>query len=455
MRAKTDLTQGPIFPALLKMTFPILIGMTAALFSNIVDGIFAGRLGLQASMAVLNYGFPIFYLLFAFFNGVSIGTTSNLARLIGAKKIDEAQNNMSQILWVNLAILAASVAIFPFILKEYLIFQKASAETQLLTHQFLTYVLIGMPFLLISLTLGGGLRAEGNMRALATSQMLGVISNLLMAPFFIFSDFNFLGVHWTGLNLGVKGAGLASSCSSFLTALYILRIYFSKKTQLRWILKPQWVNTSGIAAIFKVGIPSSISQLLIGLNWILMTRLTAHFGESAVAAIGIGGRLDLLSVFPALAIMTAVLTMVGQNYGAKKYDRVREAVRVGLLTGFIGIGGIGLIIHFAGKGIIGIFHPDAATQLSALHYLYISTWGFGLVGLNIVSSGAFQGLGRGLPFLLLTVLRLVGLTFPIAYFLSLHYQAYGVHYAPVIANFITAVIAVVWILTVTKRLKTT
>ena len=192
--------------------------------------------------------------------------------------------------------------------------------------------------------------------------------------------------------------------------------------------------------------------ILIGVNWILMTRIAANFDEASVAAIGIGGRLDLLSVFPALAVMTSVLTLVGQNFGAGHPERVRAAARAGLMTAFTLLASIGLIAFTFRNGLIGLFHQDPETHALAVHYLSWQCLGFALVGINIVCSGAFQGLGRGLPFLFLTTLRLLVIAAPLAWFLSLHFGPKGMHYAPVIANCVTAMMALLWIRAALKKL---
>jgi len=443
------------------MSLPILIGMMSQMLLNVIDGIYAGRLGLEASMAVLNYGFPVFYLLFAFFNGLSIGTNSVLARYIGGKHEGKAENALGQILWITMGILVVLVGIELLLqpLNYYLHFLKATENAARLTHQFLAFLFLGMPFTLLALTLGGGgLRAEGNMRAMATAQMMAVFINILVAPFLVFGAFHAFGLGLHGFGLGVKGAGLASTVANVIASLYIIRLYIARKTLLRWILLPKWESLEGVKGIFKVGVPSSISQILIGVNWIIMTRLAVKFGATAVAAIGIGGRLDLLSVFPALAIMTSVLTLVGQNFGAKQYDRVRATVRIGLLTSFTTLTALSLIVFTFRHGIIGFFHQDPKTHDAALHYLSFQCLGYGLVGINIVCSGAFQGLGRGLPFLLLTTLRLLFVALPLAYFLSRPiaeggFGEYGLHYTPVIASLLTAVLATTWILSAVKGLK--
>ncbi len=441
------------------MSLPILIGMMAAMALNIIDGIYAGRLGLEASMAVLNYGFPVFYLLFAFFNGLSIGTNSVLARYIGGKHDGKAENALGQIVWISHGNPRHHRGGGTAVAAPERLPALSQGQPTARPHHHPPipdcYLYIGMPFTLITLSLGGGgLRAEGNMRAMATAQLLAVLVNILIAPFFIFGAFHAFGLGLHGFGWGVKGAGLASTAANIIASIYIIRLFVAKKTQLRWILLPKWDSLEGVKGIFKVGVPSSISQILIGVNWILMTRLAANFGDTAVAAIGIGGRLDLLSVFPALAIMTSVLTLVGQNFGAKQYDRVRATVRAGLLTSFLTLTAASLIVFTFRHGIIGFFHQDAKTEAAALHYLSFQCLGYGLVGVNIVCSGAFQGLGRGLPFLLLTTLRLVFVALPLAYFLSRRFGEYGLHYTPVIASLlIAAVIAVTWILSAVNGLK--
>jgi putative MATE family efflux protein len=453
VKPRRDLTQGAVLPHIARMSLPILIGMTAQMLLNIIDGIYVGRLGVESSVAVLNYGFPVFYLLFAFFNGLSIGTNSVLARYIGGKQEARAENALGQILWISMGLFLVLSLLLTVGLPFYLDFQKASPVTNRLAHQFLFFLLLGMPFTLITLSLGGGgLRAEGNMRAMASAQMLAVLSNILIAPFLVFGNFHAFGLSLRGLDLGVRGAGLASTVANILATIYIVRLYTGRKTLLRWILVPKWDSLEEVKGIFKVGVPSSVSQILIGLNWIIMTRMAADFGEGAVAAIGIGGRLDLLSVFPALAIMTSVLTLVGQNFGARRFDRVREAVRVGLLTAFLSLTAVSLLVFTFRHPIIGVFRQEPRVHDAALHYVSFQCLGYGLVGINIVCSGAFQGLGRGLPFLFLTTLRLLIVALPAAYLLSRHLGEYGLHYAPVIASFITALLAVTWILSAVRAL---
>lgn len=447
------MTIGPVFPHLLKMALPMMIGMMSHMLLNIVDGIYVSRLGMDQSLAVLNYGFPFFYLIFAVFNGLTSGTTSLLARSIGARQIEKAEHTLCQIVWVGLGILAAFLCLCPFLVPAYLGFQDASPQAAAYTRQYLIPLFAGMPFTVIALLLGSGLRAEGNTKTLMKGLMLGTLVNVLLAPFLIYKSFRFAGVEWSGLDLGVAGAGWATAVSNFLTALVVVGIFLRGGTVLRMRIRPSWSDVSGLKESFAVGLPSILSQSLIGINISIFTSLATPFGAAAVAAIGIGSRLESLAVFPSLAIMIAVLSLVGQNFGARRFDRVEQSVRVGLLTAFVTLLAIGLLVHLLRAPLIGWFHPDPAAVPSALHYVGILSLGFGFAGISIVSSGAFQGLGRGIPFLMLNAMRLVVIAMPAGFLLSRSHGEYGLHYAPIIASATTAAVAATWILSAVRRLR--
>ncbi len=435
-----------------RMALPMLIGMSAHLLLNLIDGILVGRLGINESLAVLNYGFPYFYLIFAFFNGVSTGTTSTLARMLGAKDEVQAQNTLSQMIWISLGLFACMMALTPLLLPAYLNLQEAQPIGASLATQYLLYMFLGLPFTILALLLGGGLRAEGNMRAIMNAMLVSTLANLAMAPFLIFADFSLFGTDWKGLGLGVRGAGIATALANLLSALLIGRLFFGKETRLKLVWWPKWNDWSGVKSTFAVGFPSIVSQALIGLSLIILTRAAVAYGPAAVAAVGIGARLDVLAVFPALSIMIAVLSLVGQNFGAKRYDRVAETVRLGLLTGLVTLSVVGLLVFFFRGPLIGLFHPDAETYASTRHFVKYLALGYGFVGISVVASGAFQGLGRGMPFLVINVLRQVFLLGPFAYFFSAGFGEYGIHYAPLSAAAITATVAAIWILRTASRL---
>src|SRR5690606_18486248 len=128
-----DLTQGPVLGHLLRMAVPMMIRMTAHMFQNIYDGVLAGRLGIHESMAVLNFGFPFFYLVFAVLNGLSTGATSILSRMLGAGEDSRATSALTQVAWINLGIVFGALLLYPVLLPWYLNVQNAPPEAAALT----------------------------------------------------------------------------------------------------------------------------------------------------------------------------------------------------------------------------------------------------------------------------------------------------------------------------------
>lgn len=431
----------------------MMIGMTAHMLLNIVDGIYVSRLGLEASLAVLNYGFPFFYLIFAVFNGLTSGATSVLARNIGAGELAKAENSLSQITWSGLFLFVVFLFLMPFALPAYLHLQEASLESSALTWRYLIALFAGVPFLVIALLLGSGLRAEGNTKTLMKGLLAGTLLNIALAPFLIYETFTFAGLTWKGTGWGVAGAGIATTVANLITTAVVLAIFLRGRTTLRPRIWPSWEDLSGLKDAFAVGLPSILSQALIGVNIFILTKLATPFGPSAVSAVGIGTRLDTLAVFPSLAIMVAVLSLVGQNFGARRFERVEQSVRIGLGAAFATLLVIGLVVHFARASVVGLFHPAPEVLPSALHYVGVTSLGFAFTGISIVSSGAFQGLGRGLPFLFLNVLRLVLIAMPAGWLLSTTVGERGLHYTPLLASSASALVAGTWILSVVVRLR--
>ncbi len=171
-----------------------------------------------------------------------------------------------------------------------------------------------------------------------------------------------------------------------------------------------------------------------------------------MAAVGIALRLDILSVFPSLALMVAVLSFTGQNFGAGLLDRVRAGVRTGLLAAAVSLFVTGLVVHFLRAPLVGLFDPAPETAASAAHFVGVIALGYAFTGMSIVASGAFQGLGRGLPFLLITTLRLVLVSAPAAWYLSARFGENAFHYAPLLSSVLSGALAVAWILLATRRL---
>jgi len=452
-RSSRDLTQGSIYAHIGKMALPMFLGMLAHMLLNIVDAIYVSRLGTAQSLAILNYSFPLFYIPFALYNGLSTGVAAILAQLIGSKNFGLAQKTLSQTVLCSLLMYFVLTGCYFIFIPLYQTAFKIPQDIFHYTYSYVSIVLVGMFFSSISLVLGGALRAEGNMRTGMNAMILGTLLNLILDPLFIFSE---LPGSIPGLGWGVAGAAWATNIASLAMFLYILQFYLRKKSLIPWPQKLEFHKTefSGLKKVFQVAWPSMLSQSLMGFNTLAITYLASPFGLTAVGALGIGLRLDIIAIFPALSIMTAVTALVGQNYGAKNFDRLNESIRKGLMISFLFVGSIGMLTFFIRGSLIGLFKPNEQVYFSAYEYMGFNSLSYAFIGLAMVSAGAFQGLGKGMPNLFITGSRVLVLNFFLGYILSKYTSLgeKGLHLAPPLTNLVVGTIAALSIYKLTQKL---
>jgi Na+-driven multidrug efflux pump len=197
-----------------------------------------------------------------------------------------------------------------------------------------------------------------------------------------------------------------------------------------------------------LGAPTSAEQVLRSLGFIIMTTLVVAYGTTEVAAYGVGANVMMVVIIPALGLSLAVAALVGQNIGAGKSDRAREAVRVGLKFSFVALTVAGILAYFLAKPIVGFFiSSDSAEVVSqAISFVQVTTFSFGLIGLQMVLFGAFRAAGSPGVALFLTFVAQWLFQLPLAFVLS-RYTSLGIEgiwWAGPISQFATVVIAFLW-----------
>jgi putative MATE family efflux protein len=202
-----------------------------------------------------------------------------------------------------------------------------------------------------------------------------------------------------------------------------------------------------IKKMFKLGFPASIEQSTRALGMTIMTFLVATFGTLTIAAYGIGSRILSFVIIPAMGLSMATSTLVGQNIGAKKLDRVEKVVRLSSLIGFIFLTLTGILVFFFASQISAIFIPgEIETIQSSALFIKIMALTFGFIGIQMALSGALRGTGNTMVSMVLSIISLWVLRFPLAYILSMHTKLaeVGLWIAFPVANVIAAIITIVW-----------
>jgi len=430
--------EGPILAPLVKLTFPIFFGMVFQILYNIVDTIWISRIDLADPSYVGGVGivFPVFFFVIALASGIMIGTSSLVARSIGAKDKYVLDRTAESGLFIGL-ILAAVVLVLGYLFDERML-RLLGAKDDYFTHglEYLRYILPAGAMMIVLDVFAGILMGEGLMKHIMYAMIISTMTNIALDPVFIFY-----------LKMGVGGAGLATVVSQIVPFIYVFFLFHKKKTTVPIEWKPRNIKASIVKQIVIIGIPQSAGHISMAISFIFFNRLIMSIDPLALTAFSICGRFDYIILVPMLSFGSAMLTMIGQNFGRKNYRRVLDIWKVGLFTMLVVTAFLaGLLVLFASR----IF-PFFSTVDQVVRYAVLQTriveFSFVMGGIAIIAQSAFQGIGRALPGLVLTIIRIVGVSLPLAYILvyTTNLGIYGIWYGIIIGNVTSALVALFWV----------
>jgi putative MATE family efflux protein len=429
---------GPILKPLVKLTLPIFFGMVFQILYNIVDTIWISRIDLNDPSYVGGVGivFPIIFLVIALASGIMIGVSSLVARSIGGKNQYVINRTAESGLIVGF-ILAIFLLVLGYIFDDKLL-RMLGANGDYFTHglEYLQFMLPAGALMIISHVFAGILMGEGLMKPIMYAMILATISNIVLDPVFIFL-----------LGMGVRGAGLATALAQIIPYVYILTLFRKKKTTVPIEWKLQNINPGIIKQIVAVGFPQSAGQITMAISFLFFNRLVISIDPLALTAFSICGRWDYMLIVPILAIGSGMLTMIGQNYGRKNFQRVLHIWNVSLLTM------VGVMVFLA--TILVLLAPKIYPFFSkvdeVIRYAVLQTriveYSFILGGIAMLARSSFQAIGRAMPGLIITIIRIIGVALPVAYFYVyvMDLGIFGVWFGLITGNLIAAIIALLWV----------
>lgn len=400
------LTSGPIAAAILRLAWPVVTSMFLETAFNVANAFWMGHYSAAAMAAVISSGF-IIWLCFSLFAVVATGTNAMMARFIGARDGAMAARTAGQALLFSLCfslvIAAAGIAVRP------LIFRLMGTAPDV-TAQGMTYLLIlfcAAPVFCVNDVVAALFRAAGDTKTPMYVFGAATALNMALDPLLIFG--------WGPFpRLGVAGAGLATAAGGLLALALFLARFPRRPFPFR---RPAGVDPGLVWRIARIGIPASISGILFSVVYVFLTRITSSFGTEALAALGIGNRIESINYMTAFGLESATAIMVGQNLGAGRPERAERsawtAVRIiGAVTGVLAAAMLAW-----SRQIAGWFSPDPAVIVQAAAYARIIALSQVFMGVEIVLSGGFSGAGDTLPPMLVSV-PLSLLRLPVALVLS-------------------------------------
>jgi putative MATE family efflux protein len=429
---------GPILKLLVKLALPMFFGMVFQILYNIVDTIWISRIDLSDPSYVGGVGivFPIIFLIIAFASGIMVGASSLVARAIGEKNRFVLNRTAESALFIGL-VLAILFVLFGYIFNERLL-HILGAKGDYFVHglEYLQFMLPAGALMIIVHVLAGILMGEGLMKPIMYAMIMGTVTNIILDPIFIFL-----------LGMGVRGAALATLISQLIPMAYAFILFQKKKTivPIEWKLKN--VNGGIITQIVAVGFPQSAGLISMSISFLFFNRLVMSIDPLALTAFSICGRFDYILIVPILAIGSTLLTMIGQNYGRKHYTRVLKIWKVGLFAMVVVMAFLAtLLVVFAPKIYPFFSNVDEVVRYAVLQTRIVE-YSFIIGGIAMLARSSFQAVGRAIPGLILTIIRVIGVALPMAYFLVyvLDLGIYGVWFGVITGNIIAGAIAVVWV----------
>src|SRR3984893_3032433 len=399
-----DLTQGSVSKHLLHMSAFMAVSMAAQTLYLLADLFWVGRLGKEAIAAVGVAG-NLTMIVLALTQMLAVGTTALISQAAGRKDQPHAELVFNQSCTMSIFIAVALGVVGFLSMNAYANSLSADATTATLARSYLLWFLPAMLLQFPLVSMSSALRATGIVQAPVIFQVLSVILNMVLAPFLIFG----IGP-WP--KLGVTGAALATFISVLFPDLLIIWYFEKKYCYLRFRFAQWQPQLKTWGAMLRIGVPAGAEFVLLFFYIMIVYVIIRNFGPAAQAGFGVGARVMQALFLPVVALSFAVSPVVGQNFGGRQADRVRDSVKSGLGIAAAMMLILAVITEIFPRTMIGFFSKDAAVIQFGSDYLRIVAFNFVAAGIVFTSSSMFQGLGNTIPPLLSSGSRLVLFALP-------------------------------------------
>ena len=424
--------QGSMGKAILALAVPVVINSFLQTMYNLTDTYWLGQLGTN-ELAAINLVSPLQQIVVNFGSGLTVAGAVLIAQLIGASKKEEAASMASQIFvcaMIFSIICAGVIAIFTPTVVNWL---GADEPTAKVANVYLRIVILDMPFLYMVNISAAIRQAQGDTVSPMFLNLTGILLNVILDPLLM------IVIHW-----GAAGAALATVIAKAVPAMISLVILKRDTTGVRIRLKGFRFEKSKMKSILTVGLPTAIGGSTMQLGFLLMSRNVYVYGTGAMAAYGIGNKVNGLITLPSNGIGSAVATIVGQNIGANQIDRAEKGYKIARRVSviFLFVGGLILSRPFLSEAIVGLFSTDEEVIAMAADFLSImALWCF-TNGVYNSTSGLFQGSGHTEVTMAVDATRLWVFRFATLYVCEnwLHMGVRSIWYSVVVSNALSSVI---------------
>ncbi len=438
------LLDDPIVATLARLTGPMVIGSLALAAFNLTDTWFVSRLG-TVPLAAMSFTFPVVLVVNSMALGLGVGTAAVISRTIGSGDHERVRRLTSDSL--VLGVLVAVVLVTVGLLTMDPVFRLLGAEGEILVlvKRYMRIWYPGMLFVVIPMIGNSAIRATGDTLTPGLVMVTAFLVNVVLDPVLIFGLGPFPRLELAGAAL----ATVIARAATLAVALWVLgrreKMLTSTSPQdLREVLR-SW------GELLYVGLPTAGSNVILPLAAGVITGIVARFGPHAVAALGVGTRVDQLSMTLVIALSSVLGPFVGQNLGAGQFDRVRSGVRSAQRFAFLWGAGVFLVLLVVASPLAGLFSDEPEVVRLATLYLYLVPLGYGLFGVLHLSNMTFNVIHRPFNAASLILVQTFVLAIPLASLGAALFGPPGVFGALPLANLTAGTLAFLWLRRVLAR----
>ncbi|MEM7018355.1 MAG: MATE family efflux transporter [Pseudomonadota bacterium] len=434
MRGK--LTEGHVGRTILGLTVPMFFGISAMIIASLADTWFVAQLGTN-ELAAISFTMPVVTALTSIIFGIGIGTSSVVARAAG-----EGDHSQVKRLATDSMLLTFVVTIFLAFIGYLLIesvFAAMGAQPELLPHiyAYMTIWYAGLIFMAVPMVGSNALRALGDARIPALLMSGGAVLNIIFDPILIFG---FAGIP----GFGLEGAALAMVLSRLITFFIAIAVMHFRERIIVWqppsfrVLWHSWKH------IMYISIPATATNLIGPVSLAIILAMLAKYGPEAVAGFGIAARVEGFAVLALFALSASIGPFVGQNWGARKYTRVRQGLNFSFLVSALWGTGVAALMLPWSDWLAGLFDKNPAVVEVAAQYLMIVPISYVAWGTLMIISATFNALGRPLPSTALSAIRMFALYIPLAFLCEYYMGVLGIFVAAALSNVLIGILAYWW-----------
>ena len=403
MSKSIKLTKDPIWELLRKVTIPASTGSLFQTFYNLVDTWFAGKISAEAIGAIAK-SFPIYFVIIAVGVGIGAATNACIGNLLGEKKIRKASLLVAQSV-IFAVIVSVIVTLFGLNSSNFLLSVMGSDQQSIiLTREYLDIIFYGTFIVLIQISLNGTLNAQGDTKSYRNVLIFSFFLNIFLNPLFIWGYAFIPG-------FGIAGLAIATVISQTIGTLYLA--YKVNSCKLREFLKIECFipKPDLLKELLEQSLPIMFSMLFIGVGIFNVLYFIGQFGELAAAGYGAALRIEQVFLLPVIGLNTAVLSIGGQNFGAKKFERIRELYKKALFFGSSFMICAGLVIFFGAEYLVSLFTDNEEAIKHGIVYLQVAALIGPIYPVFFITTAVFQAVKKPIYSLYLSILRLTAFPF--------------------------------------------